>query len=84
MAEIVGSGFFEVCEEVENMLVKGMPILIRLDGVWGCGGWEKWKATTLLREDKVGVPAAEVAAVEEQSGSVEEYTVVGARCHYLH
>ncbi len=45
--------------------MKGMPSSSGQHGVCWCGGWEKWKGTTLLREDAIGVPAAEVAAVEE-------------------
>jgi hypothetical protein len=64
--------------------VKGMPSSSGQHGVCWCGGWEEWEATTLLRENKAGVPATETGAVEEQIGSIEEYTIVDARCHYLH
>lgn len=53
-------------------------------------GWLSWswrrqeiEGDGAVGEDQVGVSAAEVAAVEEQSGSVEEYTIVDAQCHHL-
>lgn len=48
----------------------------------GWHSWRRWreeiKGDGAVGEDEVGVSAAEVAAVEEQSGSAEEYTVVDA------